>query len=68
MGFVVGKVGLQKNIAMERWQSLGSGQLHYIAAMQPSDSEMEKRISRHQEDRRQSGWYWKTWETARFNW
>ena len=30
--------------------------------MQPSDSEMEKRISRHQEDRRQSGYYWKTWE------
>ena len=42
--------------------SLGIGQLHYIAAMQPSDSEMEKRISRHQEDRRQSGCHWKTWE------
>ena len=30
--------------------------------MQPSDSEMKKRISRHQEDRRQSGCHWKTWE------
>ena len=43
-------------------RSLGNGQLHYIAAMQPSDSEMEKRICRHQEDRRQSGYYWQTWE------
>jgi adenosylcobinamide kinase/adenosylcobinamide-phosphate guanylyltransferase len=57
-----GKSRFAENIAMERWQSLGIGQLHYIAAMQPSDSEMEKRISRHQEDRRQSGYYWMTWE------
>ena len=57
-----GKSQFAENIAMERWQSLGIGQLHYIAAMQPSDSEMEKRISRHQEDRRQSGYHWMTWE------
>ena len=57
-----GKSQFAEKIAMERWQSSGSGQLHYIAAMQPSDSEMEKRISRHQEDRRQSGCQWKTWE------
>ena len=30
--------------------------------MQSSDSEMQQRISRHQEDRRQSGCDWKTWE------
>jgi adenosylcobinamide kinase / adenosylcobinamide-phosphate guanylyltransferase len=57
-----GKSRFAEKIAIERWQSSGSGQLHYIAAMQPSDSEMEKRISRHQEDRRQSGGHWKTWE------
>jgi adenosylcobinamide kinase / adenosylcobinamide-phosphate guanylyltransferase len=57
-----GKSRFAEKIAMERWQSSGSGHLHYIAAMQPSDSEMKKRISRHQEDRRQSGGHWKTWE------
>jgi adenosylcobinamide kinase / adenosylcobinamide-phosphate guanylyltransferase len=57
-----GKSRFAEEIAMESWQSLGRGQLHYIAAMQPSDSEMEKRILRHQEDRLQSGGHWKTWE------
>ena len=57
-----GKSRFAEKIAMERWQSLGSGHLHYIAAMQPSDFEMEKRIRRHKEDRRQSGHHWKTWE------
>ena len=57
-----GKSRFAEKIAMDRLQSSGSGQLHYIAAMQPSDSEMENRIRHHQEDRRQSGCYWKTWE------
>ena len=34
-----GKSRFAENIAMERWQSSGSGQLHYIAAMQPAEPE-----------------------------
>lgn len=38
------------------------GNLHYIAAGQANDPEMEARIRRHQEDRRKSGLCWTTWE------
>jgi adenosylcobinamide kinase / adenosylcobinamide-phosphate guanylyltransferase len=42
-----------------------SGQLHYIAAGQPSDPEMKERIARHKKDRSESGLDWKTWEQPR---
>ncbi|WP_102272718.1 bifunctional adenosylcobinamide kinase/adenosylcobinamide-phosphate guanylyltransferase [Cytobacillus massiliigabonensis] len=42
-----------------------AGSLHYIAAGQSSDPEMERRIARHQEDRSKSGLNWKTWERSR---
>lgn len=38
------------------------GSLHYIAAGQSSDPEMEERIARHQKDRSRSGLNWQTWE------
>ncbi|MDQ0273238.1 bifunctional adenosylcobinamide kinase/adenosylcobinamide-phosphate guanylyltransferase [Cytobacillus purgationiresistens] len=42
--------------------NLTNGRLHYIAAGQASDNEMDLRIKRHQEDRANSGYEWKTWE------
>ncbi|NKE04026.1 MULTISPECIES: bifunctional adenosylcobinamide kinase/adenosylcobinamide-phosphate guanylyltransferase [Mesobacillus] len=42
-----------------------SGQLHYVAAGQPSDHEMKERILRHQQDRELSGLKWRTWEIPR---
>ena len=57
-----GKSHFAEAMAMELLRSSSGKQLHYIAAMQPSDSEMKQRISRHQEDRLQSGYQWKTWE------
>ncbi|USK55463.1 bifunctional adenosylcobinamide kinase/adenosylcobinamide-phosphate guanylyltransferase [Cytobacillus solani] len=42
-----------------------AGNLHYIAAGQSSDPEMEMRIARHQKDRTKSGLNWKTWEQPR---
>ncbi|MBT2663266.1 bifunctional adenosylcobinamide kinase/adenosylcobinamide-phosphate guanylyltransferase [Bacillus sp. ISL-45] len=42
-----------------------SGQLHYVAAGQPSDHEMKERIMRHQQDRELSGLNWRTWEIPR---
>ena len=36
--------------------------LHYIACGIPSDEEMQERIKRHQQDREQSRFSWKTWE------
>ncbi|MED3570884.1 bifunctional adenosylcobinamide kinase/adenosylcobinamide-phosphate guanylyltransferase [Cytobacillus praedii] len=42
-----------------------AGNLHYIAAGQSSDPEMERRIVRHQKDRSKSGLNWKTWEQPR---
>jgi adenosylcobinamide kinase/adenosylcobinamide-phosphate guanylyltransferase len=42
-----------------------AGSLHYIAAGQSSDPEMERRIARHQKDRSKSGLNWKTWEQPR---
>lgn len=57
-----GKSAFAEKMAAEIWQSTGRSELHYIAAMQPSDSEMESRIARHQEDRLQSGFQWRTWE------
>lgn len=39
-----------------------AGKLHYIAAGKASDSEMEARIRKHQDDRDKSGLGWTTWE------
>ncbi|MEK4298371.1 bifunctional adenosylcobinamide kinase/adenosylcobinamide-phosphate guanylyltransferase [Oceanobacillus sp. FSL W8-0428] len=36
--------------------------LHYIACGIPTDVEMQERIKRHQQDRRQSDFTWRTWE------
>lgn len=57
-----GKSHFAEKIATEFSRSFSGSQLHYIAAMQPSDSEMEQRISRHQEGRHQSECHWNTWE------
>jgi adenosylcobinamide kinase / adenosylcobinamide-phosphate guanylyltransferase len=57
-----GKSRFAEKVAMELLPLSSRNELHYIAAMQPSDSEMKQRISRHQEDRLQSGYQWKTWE------
>jgi adenosylcobinamide kinase/adenosylcobinamide-phosphate guanylyltransferase len=57
-----GKSQFAEELAAKIWQQEESGGLHYIASMQASDKEMTKRIIRHQEDRRQSGLEWQTWE------
>ncbi|MCQ6276940.1 bifunctional adenosylcobinamide kinase/adenosylcobinamide-phosphate guanylyltransferase [Bacillus sp. V3B] len=57
-----GKSRFAEKMAMELLSFSSGKQLHYIAAMQASDSEMNLRISRHQEERLQSGYQWKTWE------
>ncbi|WP_079508838.1 bifunctional adenosylcobinamide kinase/adenosylcobinamide-phosphate guanylyltransferase [Mesobacillus jeotgali] len=48
-----------------KWEAKYSGQLHYVAAGQPSDQEMKERILRHQQDREFSGLHWRTWEIPR---
>ena len=45
----MGKSSFAERMAMELAQSSNESQLQYIAAMQPSDAEMKKRISRHKE-------------------
>ena len=57
-----GKSSFAEKIAGDSWRKDSSGQLHYIAAMQPSDDEMKQRIHVHQQDRLQSGLFWNTWE------
>jgi adenosylcobinamide kinase / adenosylcobinamide-phosphate guanylyltransferase len=57
-----GKSSFAEKMASEMWQSSICSQLHYIAAMQVTDSEMRNRIIRHQEDRVQSRLPWLTWE------
>ncbi|MBS8263880.1 bifunctional adenosylcobinamide kinase/adenosylcobinamide-phosphate guanylyltransferase [Mesobacillus boroniphilus] len=48
-----------------KWEAEYSGQLHYVAAGQPSDHEMNARIMRHQHDRELRGLDWRTWEIPR---
>ncbi len=57
-----GKSTFAERVAGERWNEEPLGKLHYIAAMQPSDEEMKRRISVHQEGRLHSGLDWITWE------
>ncbi|MDQ0413299.1 bifunctional adenosylcobinamide kinase/adenosylcobinamide-phosphate guanylyltransferase [Mesobacillus stamsii] len=59
-----GKSRFAENLAGE-WQAKYSGQLHYVAAGQPSDQEMKERILRHQRDRELSGLHWRIWEIPR---
>ncbi|MGJ9457782.1 bifunctional adenosylcobinamide kinase/adenosylcobinamide-phosphate guanylyltransferase [Oceanobacillus sp. CF4.6] len=56
-----GKSNFAEKIAVQRAFEIG-GSLHYIATGMPSDREMEKRILKHQKDRRVSGFHWQTWE------
>lgn len=56
-----GKSSFAEKFAADKAEETG-GRLHYIAAGQSSDPEMEKRIFRHQRDRSESGLIWKTWE------
>ena len=57
-----GKSRFAEKMATELSKSSNRSMLHYIAAMQPSDSEMRQRIGLHQEERLQSGYRWQTWE------
>lgn len=56
-----GKSSFAEKLAADTAKKIG-GQLHYIAAGQSSDLEMEKRILRHQKGRLESGLNWITWE------
>jgi len=65
--FITGGVRSGKSLFAEKmaeklWKSSPKSKLHYIATMEESDSEMRKRIFRHQEDRIKSGLGWQTWE------
>jgi adenosylcobinamide kinase / adenosylcobinamide-phosphate guanylyltransferase len=57
-----GKSTFAEKLAGERWEGEAIGQLHYLAAMQPSDGEMGQRIQVHQANRMQGGLQWNTWE------
>ncbi len=46
-----GKSRFAEKTAATWWQQSPTGTLHYIATMQATDSEMEKRIDRHKKDR-----------------
>ncbi|WP_040978226.1 bifunctional adenosylcobinamide kinase/adenosylcobinamide-phosphate guanylyltransferase [Oceanobacillus jeddahense] len=56
-----GKSAFAEQLAIRRAQKTDSN-LHYVACGIPSDKEMQERIQRHQQDRKQSGFSWKTWE------
>ena len=57
-----GKSTFAEKMAEASWKTKGSGKLHYLASMQPSDEEMKQRIHVHQEGRLDSGLQWNTWE------
>ena len=57
-----GKSTFAEKMAETNWKTKGSGKLHYLASMQPSDEEMKQRIHVHQEGRLDSGLQWNTWE------
>lgn len=57
-----GKSRFAEKTAATWWQQSPTGTLHYIATMQATDSEMEKRIDRHKKDRIKEGLPWRTWE------
>lgn len=57
-----GKSTFAEKFAEASWKRNESGQLHYLASMQPSDEEMKRRIHVHQDSRMHSGLQWNTWE------
>jgi adenosylcobinamide kinase / adenosylcobinamide-phosphate guanylyltransferase len=57
-----GKSTFAEKTAEASWKTKRSGQLHYLASMQPSDEEMRRRIHVHQDSRLHSGFQWNTWE------
>lgn len=56
-----GKSAFAEQLAIKHAQKTANN-LHYIACGIPSDMEMQERIKRHQRDREQSGYAWRTWE------
>lgn len=58
-----GKSSFAEKKALERAAHV-KGSLHYLATGVPSDVEMEKRIERHQKERDESLFLWKTWEQS----
>lgn len=58
-----GKSTFAERFAVEKAIETG-GSLHYLATGVASDSEMEKRIEKHQKDRAESKLQWKTWEQS----
>ena len=58
-----GKSSFAEHLATTCAETTGY-RLHYIACGIPFDGEMQDRITRHQEDRGQSGFAWSTWEQA----
>lgn len=58
-----GKSSFAEQLAKEKAQKLG-GTLHYLATGVASDQEMAKRIARHQQEREESEWLWRTWEQS----
>ena len=57
-----GKSNFAEKMAETNRKTKGTGKLHYLASMQPSDEEMKQRIHVHQEGRLDSGLQWNTWE------
>jgi adenosylcobinamide kinase / adenosylcobinamide-phosphate guanylyltransferase len=57
-----GKSEFAEKVARDLWENSNTGELHYIAPMEPSDDENKQRILRHQADRIRSGIQWHTWE------
>ncbi|WP_240697354.1 bifunctional adenosylcobinamide kinase/adenosylcobinamide-phosphate guanylyltransferase [Sporolactobacillus sp. THM19-2] len=64
--FITGGVRSGKSAFAERMAiqcaEATSGSLHYIATGRATDQEMESRILRHQEERKNGPYPWKTWE------
>lgn len=58
-----GKSTFAEQLAIQMAMDTG-GTLHYIATGVPSDSEMRKRIEKHQRERAESPIKWKTWEQS----
>lgn len=56
-----GKSAFAENLAIKHASRMNRN-LHYIACGIPFDGEMQERIKRHQLDRKQSGFFWTTWE------
>jgi adenosylcobinamide kinase/adenosylcobinamide-phosphate guanylyltransferase len=58
-----GKSSFAEKKALERAANV-KGFLHYLATGVPSDVEMIKRIERHQKERDESSFSWRTWEQS----